>query len=350
MESVNQEKLAEALNISRTTVSRSLSNHPAIAAATRDRVLAMAEEMGYRTVSPRAVRRRRSSKPINIGVLIGMPSNNVGMATFPNVLQGIRERAGLDHVSIDVVSQDPAKLSPRSVRQPVFRHIRGGDWRGLILIYPFAHDSVELLSRKISTVSVLTEYDHLPVDTIDTDHSDIINLVGRLAKKGHRRVGFVTWHYEVGGRWSSRRFAAFAEGIFQYGLEFNPEWVVNVHKDLNQFPDSNDVANCVARKTKDEGVTAWVCAADHQAYQLISDLRERGISVPQDCSVTGFDGIPPPPGLPQLTTLRVAHADVGGSALARVLNRVLHSNSPRRKILVETSLVEGNTIAPPPSS
>ena len=349
MESINQEELAKALKISRTTVSRSLSNHPAIAASTRERVMAKAQEMGYRTATGSSVRRRRSTKSITIGVLIGMPSNNVGMATFPNVLQGIRERAAQDNATIDVVSQDPADLKPSAVRQPLFRHIRTGDWRGLILIYPFAPESVAVLSRKISTVSVLTEYDHLPIDTIDTDHSDIIGLIGRLSKLGHQRIGFATWHYSIGGRWASRRFSAYAEGIFQYGLTFDPNWVINVHGKGPTLTESGSIADRVAHLVREEGVTAWVCAADHQAYQLVSDLRDRGINVPQDCSVTGFDGIEPPPGLPKLTTLGVAHADVGGSAVARLLSRVMHPTSPRRKILVETSVIDGATIAPPPS-
>ena len=51
--------------------------------------------------------------------------------------------------------------------------------------------------------------------------------------------------------------------------------------------------------------------------------------------------------MPQLTTLAVAHADIGASAVSRLLSRILHPTSPRRKILVETSLVEGTTIAAP---
>ncbi|WP_221032646.1 LacI family DNA-binding transcriptional regulator [Actomonas aquatica] len=349
MASINQEALAQALNLSRTTVSRSLSNHPAISAETRERVQAKAEEMGYRTSTGGPIRRRRSNKPLNIGVLIGMPRNNLGMATFPAVLQGIRERAAVDQITVDVVSQDPETFQPNSGHQPLFRHIRSGDWRGLILIYPFAPDAVETLARKISTVSVLTEYDHLPVDTVDTDHSDIINLIGRLARRGHRRIGFITWDYTVCGRWASRRFAAYAEGIFQYGLEFNPAWTANVHTDRERLTTAEAVADFAAHQTREAGVTAWACAADHQAYQLISDLHARGLEVPRDCSVTGFDGIEPPPGLPQLTTLRVAHADVGGSAAARLLNRVLHPTAPRRKILVETSLVVGTTVAAPPA-
>ena len=173
-------------------------------------------------------------------------------------------------------------------------------------------------------------------------------MIGRLTRLGHRRIGFVTWHYTVGGRWASRRFASYAEGIFQHGLNFDPAWTVNIHQVQTVLTNPGKVADYVAHQTRSAGVTAWVCAADHQAYQLIADLRARGIEVPRNCSITGFDGIAPPPGMPQLTTLAVAHADIGASAVSRLLSRILHPTSPRRKILVETNLIEGSTIAAPP--
>jgi LacI family transcriptional regulator len=135
MRSLNQQLLAEKLNISRTTVSRSLANHPAISADTRDKVQKLAAEMGYHGNPTRGVRRPRQSKAATIGVLIGVPAANVALATFPFILQGIRERAEVEHLAVDVCFEKPASLDPSSKRQRVFRHIRAGDWRGIILIY-----------------------------------------------------------------------------------------------------------------------------------------------------------------------------------------------------------------------
>jgi len=347
MPSINQQQLATLLNLSRATVSRSLSNHPMIHADTRAKVIALAEKLGYRKTPTRVIRKKRQSKPITIGVLVGMPLVNLGMATFPYVLSGIRQQGIRDHVAIDVVTQDPAELSPQNLRQPVFSHIRAGNWRGIILIYPFAQEVVRAIERKISVVSVLTEYEHLAIDTIDTDHSNIVDLIGRLSELGHERIGFVTWHYAVGGQWASRRFAAYAEGVFHHGLEFRREWTVNIHPKEKVCNEHSEIAEYVAGKIRNDGVNAWVCAADHQAYQLIADLKHLGINVPADCSVTGFDGIEPPIGMQRLTTLAVSHAEIGASALSRLLSRIVNPNSSGRKILVATELVEGGTVASP---
>jgi LacI family transcriptional regulator len=347
MRSVNQQLLAERLNLSRTTVSRSLANHPAISAETRAKVKSMAAELGYRGNPTRTIRRSRQSKPITIGVLIGVPAADVALATFPFVLQGIRERAAAEHVAIDVCYQAPAALNPDDQRLPVFRHIRSGDWRGMVLIYPFAEAAVDLFARKISTVAVLESYEHPYVDTIDTDdYTGVRTMVHRLAAAGHRRIGFVAWRYPVGGNWSTRRFGGYIDGLFSLGLEFNPDWAFNVRQG-QPAAGPVEIADGVVRHLREHRVTAWVCAADHQAYQLMQDLSARGVRVPEHCSITGFDGLEPPMQMPRVASMRVPHEDIGDSAVARLLGRIMQPDAPRRKILVEAQFVEGKSIAPP---
>ena len=218
------------------------------------------------------------------------------------------------------------------------------------LIYPFSEPAIEAISRRITTVAALEDYVALGVDSIDTDHSaGIVALVQRLVRAGHRRIGFAAWHYPIGGHWTTRRFAAFVEGLFSQGLSLNLDWHFNVHPATPHL-DRDQLADAVIAKIRHEGVTAWVCAADHQAYELVRDLAKRGVRVPQDCSITGFDGIEPPYGLQQLTTVRVPHEDIGAAALARVTNRLLNPKSPARKILVGAEIVAGETVAPPPAA
>lgn len=347
MSRINQERIAHELNVSRATVSRSLNNHPSISAETRAAVLALAEQFGYRSTPSRTLRRRRTGKPLTIGVLIGISEANMALSTFPYILKGIRERAEMDKIAVDVCNADPMSFDPESPRQAVFRQIRSADWRGALLIYPFPAAAVEKIARKISTVALLEDYPELGLDSIDVDDSaGIVRLVQLLAAQGHRRIGFVTWRYRVGVHWTLRRFGAFVEGLFREGLDFHPEWALNVHRSAPTL-EAPALARDVARLTRSDGVTAWVCAADHQAYHLVQELRVLGLSVPRDCSVTGFDGIEPPAGALRLASMRVAHEDIGSSALVRLTSRMLDPQAPRRKILVEASLVAGETVGPP---
>jgi len=347
---VNQQKLAKLLNLSRTTVSRSLANHPAISTETRARVQALAAQMGYRGFASRGVRRSRQRKPMTIGVVIGVPAENVALATFPYVLQGIRDRADFEHLAVDVSYQKPASFDTGLKRHPIFRHMRKADWRGVILIYPFPDNAVKTIARRISTVSVLEQYADIGLDVIDVDDaSGFLAMVDRLARLGHKRIGFVHWPYPVGGLWGYRRFGGYVEGIFRNGLEFRPDWVFSIYKNAPRYEPAQ-LAEVAYQKMKKDGVTAWVCAADHQAYSLIQELQARGLRIPADCSITGFDGLEPPPQVPRALSLQVPHEEIGSSAASRLIDRILHPSSPRRKILVEPHLIEGTTVAAPPRS
>jgi DNA-binding LacI/PurR family transcriptional regulator len=103
----------------------------------------------------------------------------------------------------------------------------------------------------------------------------------------------------------------------------------------------------VARLVR-EGVTGWVCAADHQAYRLVRDLRELGLRVPKDCSVTGYDGDPVPDGLPQLTTIKMPFRDIGVSSVVSLLRKIDHPTAPRRHILVSGREIYGESTGPAP--
>lgn len=347
MPQVNQELIAQRLELSRATISRALANHPAISAETRHRVQALAHKLGYQQSPGRVRRRGRHSRALTIGVLIGVPAGNVVMATFPYILKGIRERAEIEHVKIDVSYQAPADFHPEAGRQAVFRNMRQGDWRGAILIYPFAEKAVAAIAQRVCTVAVLESYNQPGMDIIDTDDaSAMVALVERLAEAGHQRIGFLSWDYPIGGHWVARRFSGYVEALFLRGLPFRPEWVLNVDKNTPRLSPAQ-TADAVARIVRHDRVTAWVCAADHQAYQLALDLPPRGLRVPEDVSITGFDGLDPAAGQKRVTSMRVPHEQIGSAAVSRLVNRLQHPTAPRRKILVEAELVAGETIAPP---
>jgi DNA-binding LacI/PurR family transcriptional regulator len=285
---------------------------------------------------------------MTVGVLIGLQANSSPQATFPLILKGIKEKAAVDQVLVEVNYVDPNDFDPEARGNPVVRRIRKGAWRGIILVYPYSPKVVEALARKTLIVSTMEDYDNLAIDSIDTCHqTGIVRMVEKLVSLGHRRIGFVTWAYPFTGQWSAQRFAAYVNGVFKLGIEFRQDWVFNVHKAARAF-SPGEIADEVARTIRADGVTAWICAADHQAYPLIADLRARGIRVPDDCSVTGFDGIEPPPTLMQVTSLRVPSEAIGVAAIARLVNRIRHPKVSKRKTLVETEYIEGTTIGAPP--
>lgn len=350
MRAPSQHLLAKRLKLSRATVSRALANHPALSAETRAKVQALAAELGYRGTPTRSVRRTADAPPLKLGVLIGDPLVAADQIALPEILEGIRARARLDRAEVDILPFAPGETTPLAGRRRLFGHIRAEGWRGALLLYPFPEATVSMLADKLSVVSVLHECADERIDTVDTDHGAVRELVARLVALGHRRIGFASWRYSAGGLWASRRFAAYAEALFGHGLPLDPAWVCNIGPASLPCPAAADLADAVAAATRRDHVTAWVCAADHQAHQLVADLAARGLRTPRDVSITGFDGQPTPEGLPALTTVAVPNADIGASAAARLVNRLLQPTSQRRVTLVAPRFVAGASTTAPRAS
>lgn len=299
-------------------------------------------------------RRNASGAQVVVDVLAGFPAGKIEASIFPKILKGIHDRAGLEirerpeleRIRISVRCQDPGDFHPATGRLHAFRHVRSGDRHGTILVFPFEEAAVELVSQRIMTVSVLENYSLPGIDAVDTDEEAAASsLVGCLHAAGHTRIGFLSRDDPAGGHSAERRYRGYARGLGARGLRLNRHWVLNARMgDPRLSPPGVTAA---ASRTRESGVTAWVCAGDDEAYHLMQDLRAAGIRVPQDCSITGFGGLGPPAGLPRVTSMRAPYELIGSSALTRMINRVMYPSSPQRKISVEAQLVAGETIAAP---
>lgn len=93
------------------------------------------------------------------------------------------------------------------------------------------------------------------------------------------------------------------------------------------------------------GLTALVCANDVVAYALIKALGDNGIKVPRDVSITGFDAIPVPAGMPVVQSIRQQLEQIGAAALQAVLERMRNPKALTRRILFDGIVVNGETIS-----
>lgn len=344
---VNQEAIAQQLNISRATVSRCFTNHPGINPVTRAKVFQLAAELGYVHLQMRKPRkeRRKSGRKL-FGVLVCTTEEEYLRKDYQNpseqILAGVTESAHLLKTDVEVKLIDPAACLPG---MPEFRDIEKlcARWDGLLLVYPFPDPALDHLAPKIPLVSLVEQFDHHGIDCVDVDHyKGIANVVERLVALGHRRIGFFTRNYEVVASWSLRRYSAFVEAMARHRLPVDARDVLNI------FPSPllDDGASRIraVERTRD-GVTAWVCAADHQAYELILALQKNGLAVPRDVSVTGFDGIDTPPGLPELTTVKIPFREIGITGTKRLHERALKRFGSSQHVLINCKLRPGETVA-----
>ncbi|NDV63242.1 LacI family transcriptional regulator [Puniceicoccales bacterium CK1056] len=341
MSRVNQHKIAEMLQLSQTTVSRSLANHPAINAETKALVLDTAAKLGYSQRIKRTNTSESTTQPSIWGVLIAMPKQFSGPSeTFQQVLRGIADKSSLHESVLDVVYYDPAEKNS----QKILRRVRSTGWKGVILIYPLDPVMAHEIANQVPCVSIIENYRHDLIDSVDVDQSEAIyTLIKQLHDQGHRKIGFMSWVYGVDTPWVMRRFGSYVEALFRLKLEFNQSTAINVHAGQELTPE--ECAQRVAEQVRNGDITAVVCAADHQAYALIEDLATEDIRVPEDLSVTGFDGVNPPHRQKQVATVLVPYEELGRSATHQLVRRIEQPTAPRRHILVDGDIQTGETIS-----
>ncbi len=341
----NQQLIAERLNISRATVSRCFTNHPGINPVTRAKVFQIAAEIGYAHLEKRTTTLKKKATKLTFGVLICSEEEEYYRTDYQNpserILAGVTECAQLNGAKVEVHLVDP---KARSLADPSYSRIENlRRWNGLLLVYPFPEPVLEQLAPLLPLVSLVEQFDHQGIDCVDVDHyKGISATIEYLVEGGHRRIGFFTRRYQVEASWSFRRYAAFVEKMVRLRMPVSSKDVINMFP--SRVLNEEDSIEYAAERTR-AGVTAWVCAADHQSYDLIRGLNKRGIRVPNDVSVTGFDGIEKPAGCPELGTVHIPFREIGATGTRRLLERVRKRFGSTQHVLIDCPFKPGATVA-----
>lgn len=345
---VNQQLIADKLGISRTTVSRCFTNHAGINPDTRATVFSLASKLGYNYLEPRnSGKKGSSSNQQTLAVLICSNLEEYNSTEYESpgfqLLPGISEYAQLNKLQLDVHIIDPKEDNLEEGTYKKLLKDKKPLWNGVLLVYPFPAKVIEGLMRQFPCVSLVEQFGAQDLDCIDVDHHrGVSHLMQRLIDEGHRRIGFFSRRYSVEPLWVYRRFSAFVEKLTRAGLQFRPEDVLNLYKkDTYSLDESYQKA---IAQTKD-GVTAWICPADHIAYDFISVFTQYGLAVGKDYSITGFDGIPNAAEQFDLTTIQIPYREIGYQA-ARRLHDLLESRfSATQHVYLNGKVLAGDSDA-----
>jgi DNA-binding LacI/PurR family transcriptional regulator len=341
------QQIADKLDISVATVSRALRRIPGINAGTRASVLQMASELGYRLPGSYRTTTQGKERLTHIGVLIETTHSNL---SHP-YLTGLSEAAMSLNSSLVIHHVKPGEcervLDP--VHQP--RAMRSGLLSGLILIFWWPADVVRELSHKLPTVSIMHRYPGKGVDMIGIDNEGGMEMLVRsLYDQGHRRIAFLGRCAKL--HWSTARFSGYVAALASLGLEYRPEWVIDVDFDTISLYDSQWEGHeeKVAKLTA-QGVTAWVCATEPAGWIVHDFLTRRGLRVPEDVSVTGFHRpAQTETAKHDLTSVGASYEAIGGAALKRLQFRIQNPAETSRTILFPCEYHSGTTIGPAPSA
>ncbi|MGI6543073.1 MAG: LacI family DNA-binding transcriptional regulator [Limnochordia bacterium] len=316
-------KVAELAGVSTTTVSRVLNNtyRNKVSEATRQRVLRIVEEVGYRSSVP--ARALRQKKTYQYGLVI--PS--LAFSYMPEVVQGLQLIAAqYDYACLLYITQEDSSYELEIFRVLNSLHVDGVVWM------PQPHHEpnlVQALSQK-KVVEILNRSGiaNLPSVTIDQE------LGGYLAAKhlldmGHRRIGAIL---HPGIHWK-QRYAGYHRALREAGQE-NLSALVYTDMVLWQ----NGITAFHELYQQDPGITAILAASDDVAAGVIYAARHQGLCVPDDVAVIGFGDNPiSRQGEVSISTIRHSKREVGEQAMRLLV--ALINNEEVKDIVFRPKLI-----------
>lgn len=298
--------VAKLAGVSISTVSRALSMPHMVNPGTRALVITAAEELGYQPNA--AAQGLRSGVTKNIGLVIPDLENPF----FATITKGVQARARNEGYAVFIADSDEdAELELRLIAN-LSKQVDG-----LILASPRATDQelLEVLGTK-PVVLLNRKVPGLPAVIVD-NQDGIAQAIGHLRALGHTKIAFASGPAHS---WSSiQREEAVREFASQH-----PEIEII---ELGNFRPYISGGLQVADLAVGSGATALVTYNDLMALGVIERLRQREISVPQDFSVVGVDGISLATLIsPALTTVQLPLRDFGRKAVDFIVNQLANQN------------------------
>ncbi|HEC11377.1 MAG TPA: LacI family transcriptional regulator [Acidimicrobiales bacterium] len=325
------EDVARAAGVSRALVSLVMRQAPNVSDERRARVIAAAEELGYR---PNAVARSLASRRTHtIGVLL----NDLHNPFFADSADGIIEEASSAGYQVLMATGTHVNQSHTAAIES-FLNARVD---GIILVGPrFTPEQISDMASHVPVLTLGSSSDGHGVDSVKNDeYRGACLAVEHLAGLGHTRITHVSGGRGAGA--DSRR-QGYARAMADLGLADHVDVVVG------DFTEESGAEAADELLKRAELPTAVFSANDIQAAGLMGRLAEAGIGVPEMVSVVGYDDTTFA-GLYQLslTTIHQPVAEMGRQSVRSLLDRMVGGRTEPRKLVIEPSLVVRRSTAPP---
>lgn len=305
---VTMKQVALAAGVSVTTVSHVINDKPGarIGEAARRRVLDAVAELGYR---PNALAKTlvQGTSPF-----IGLVADSIASTPFAGqIVHGAQEEAWRSgHILLVTNSEGNAEAEEQAISMMLQYNVRG------IIYSRWYHHGVVPPRALAETASVLVncfdETGGLPC-VVPDEVGGGRSAAESLLAAGHRRIAFINTTSASPAR--SGRLEGYRQALATAGVDVDPDLV------WEAMPDQ-DGGYAATDRLLASGATAVCCHNDRVAMGLYDGLRERGLSVPADVSVVGFDNQEVIAGHlhPPLSTVALPHYDLGAAGVRAILD------------------------------
>lgn len=321
--------VAQASGLSIATISRALNTPEKVSAVTRERVMKTIEELGF---VPKADARARALKTTG---RIGVVTPFFTAPSFVQRLRGIADALSPTNYEMVVYPVDSSERINHYIQTlPLTRSLDG-----LIIVSMAVTDEDARRLREYQIETVLIEFPNPKLNTIEIDDFSGGLMAGQyLISKGHQRIAFlgVADLPEYAIHPESRRLAGFRKALTRAGMSLPEQYVCDSPYRIELNERAHQLLSLPDRPT------AVFAATDLQAMGLLKIAQEKGLRVPQDLAVIGFDDIDFADYV-GLTTIRQHMYRSGKMAVELLLSRLKQPELDVQHIQLQLELVQRNT-------
>lgn len=319
---VTMRDIAKKLNISAVSVSKALSGKDGVSDNMRELITKTALEMGYEYASVEAAKAPR----YNIGVMVAQTffSDN---AFYSKLFQNLAIEFGKKNHSctLEILSMKDEKEG----NLPIGLSLKQVD--GLIVLGPIGEQCVKKVLRLDFPCVFVDNYTpELDADCVVGDNMYGAHvLTNYLIEKGHRNITYIG---DINASHSIMdRYLGYVKALLQHKLPIESDGFLQ-DRDSNGFLKPIDLPKQLP--------DAFVCNCDEVAYHLIEQLKDKGIRVPEQVSVVGFDDyIYATLSNPKLTTFRVNMEEMSRAAVEIMEEKFMNPYKPVLRRVVSGELI-----------
>ncbi len=328
-------EVAKIAGVSPITASRAIRGVGYVSEATRARIMEAAAQLNY--TPDMLARRMRGDKSNLIGVFV----NNYGSVVLHEIIRAISYEArhkGFDLIVFNAERFDrPGRIQTSDMLSKLCD--------GLLVILPTINDGYLDVIDSQAFPCVVVNFDakamKVPV-VVAENRLGARTAVEHLLELGHRRIGFIAGTSGTGQ--SAERQKGYADALAGAGLALDPALMLE-----GAFVQSGGYAATEQLLALADVPTAIFCANDEMAFGAIDAISSKGLKVPEDISVIGFDDIPTASHVfPRLTTIRQPFDAMAARAVSEVVEIIQGREINAERIAFATELMVRNSTGPVP--
>ena len=322
--------IAKECGVSVATVSKALNDQGDISQATKEKVRKAAAKLGY--TANVAARALKTNKTYNIGILFADERAGLSHEYFSMILESFQREAEKHGYDITFINHAIAGRKTTYLKHVEYRNVDGV----VIMTADFEDPEVkELASSKIPVVVV--DYVLDGCAAVLSDNTQGLGAIVRYAySMGHRNIAFIHGDDTAVTR---ERITSFRSACGQLGLEIKDDHILAGH--YHDIQDCNEkTRQLLALKDRP---TMIIFPDDYSYIGGLEAITSNGLSVPEDISAAGYDGINMAK-IMNLTTYEQNTKELGAIAARKLLQMINEPELPPERVIVYGKLLEGKTI------